>query len=272
VPLKLAYKLKTGVPVEVDGIVPHALAELSLNAIERLEVQHGNERLPLAEAFAATGSAADGRLEFTGDLLSVHRIGAGMTAGRIDVAGPAGRHVGSQMTGGEIHLAGNAGDWLGAEMQGGSIQVRGDAGNLVGSAYRGSERGMTGGTITVAGNAGDEIGHTLRRGLIAIGGNCGDFAGINMIAGSVVVFGDCGVRPGAAMRRGTIALLGRRSPRLLPTFSQACRLQPIVLRLLLAEIRRLGLPVAAELTDQDYWLYHGDGLAIGHGEIWVRAA
>jgi formylmethanofuran dehydrogenase subunit C len=271
-PLKLSYKLNTGVPVEVDGIVPNVLADLSLPEIERLEVQHGNERLPLAEAFSAKGDAADGRLEFSGELAGVHRIGAGMTAGRIDVDGTAGRHVGSQMTGGEIHLAGSAGDWLGAEMHGGSIDVHGDAGNLVGSAYRGSERGMTGGTILVAGNVGDECGHTLRRGLIAVGGSCGDFAGINMIAGSVVVFGDCGARVGAAMRRGTIALLGPRPTRLLPTFRQACRLRPIVLGLLLAEIRRLGLPVAAELSEQDYWLYHGDALTIGRGEIWVRAA
>ena len=198
--------MKTGVPLEVDGIVPNVLGGLSLKEIERLEVQHGNERLPLAEAFLATGNASDGRLEFSGDLAGVHRIGAGMTAGRIDVAGTAGRHVGSQMTGGEIHIAGgSAGDWLGAEMHGGSIQVRGDAGNLVGSAYRGSPRGMTGGTIVVVGNVGDECGHTLRRGLIAVGGSCGDFAGINMIAGSVAVFGECGARVGAAMRRGTIA-------------------------------------------------------------------
>lgn len=271
-PLKLSYKLKTGVPVEVDGIVPSRLADLSQGAIERLEVQHGNQRLPLAEAFATTGNAADGRLEFSGDLAGVHRIGAGMTAGRIDVAGAAGRHVGSQMTGGEIHLAGSAGDWLGAEMHGGSIHVHGDAGHLVGSAYRGSGRGMTGGTIVVTGNVGDECGHTMRRGTIAIGGSCGDFAGINMIAGSVLVFGDCGARAGAAMRRGTIALLGPRAPRLLPTFQAACRLRPIVVGLLLAEIRRLGLPVAAELAEQEYWLFHGDGLMIGRGEIWVRAA
>jgi formylmethanofuran dehydrogenase subunit C len=272
VPLALTYKLKTSVPLEVDGIVPNLLAGLSSGAIERLEVQHGNERLPLAEAFTVRRNAADGQLEFIGELAGVHRIGAGMTNGRIAVTGSAGRHVGSQMTGGEIDVAGSAGDWLGAEMHGGSIRVRGDAGHLVGSAYRGSERGMTGGTITVAGNAGDECGHTMRRGMIAIGGNCGDFVGINMIAGSVLVFGQCGARPGAAMRRGTIALLGPHAPRLLPTFRRANRSQPIVLGLLLAEIRRLGLPVAAELSRQDYWLYHGDWLTTGRGEIWVRAA
>ena len=58
----------------------------------------------------------------------------------------------------------------------------------------------------------------------------------------------------------------------MPTFRRANRSRPIVLGLLLAEIRRLGLPVAAELSQQDYWLYHGDELTIGRGEIWVRAA
>ena len=49
-------------PVEVDGIVPNVLAGLSLPEIERLEVQHGNERLPLAESFLtlpATPPTAD---------------------------------------------------------------------------------------------------------------------------------------------------------------------------------------------------------------------
>ena len=131
---------------------------------------------------------------------------------------------------------------------------------------------MTGGSIVVAGNVGHECGHTMRRGLLAIGGSCGDFVGINMIAGSVLVFGDCGARAGAAMRRGTIALFGPRAPRLLPTFQAACRTRPIVVGLLLAEAARLGLPVTTALTEQDYWLYHGDGLTIGRGEIWVRAA
>jgi formylmethanofuran dehydrogenase subunit C len=270
-PLKLSYKLNTTVPVEVDGIVPHALADLSLAQIERLPVQHGNQRLPLAEAFGVTGSASDGRLEFSGPLAGVERIGAAMAGGRIDVAGDAGRHVGSRMSGGEIYVDGSVDDWLGAEMHGGSIEVRGNAGHLVGSAYRGSLRGMTGGTIVVSGNVGDECGHTLRRGLIAVGKNCGDFVGLNMIAGSVLVFGQCGARPGAGMRRGTIGLFGPQAPQLLPTFRPGYRGRPIVLALLLAQTRRLGLPIDGELADRDYWLYHGDLLTIGRGEIWVRA-
>ncbi|HTU24959.1 MAG TPA: formylmethanofuran dehydrogenase subunit C [Pirellulales bacterium] len=269
-PLELTYTLSSKLPVEIDGIVPNALSDLTLPEIERLQVQHGNGRLALADAFKIGGGAADEHLRFSGDLSGVHRIGAGMTSGRIDVVGSVGRHAGSQMVGGELHISGDAGDWLGAEMRGGSILVRGDAGNRAGAAYPGSERGMTGGAIAVAGNVGDECGHTMRRGLIAVGGNCGDFAGINMIAGSLVVFGECGARVGAAMRRGTIALLGPWPPRLLPTFRPSCRLRPIALALLLREIRRLGLPAAPELGQAEYWLYHGDSLTIGRGEIWSR--
>ena len=157
-------------------------------------------------------------------------------------------------------------------MHGGSIHVRGDAGNLVGSAYRGSERGMTGGTILVAGNVGDECGHTMRRGLIAIGGSCGDFVGINMIAGSVLVFGDCGARAGGGHAPRNDRAVGPAGTAAVAHVPPGLPPRPIVLGLLLAEIRRLGLPVAAELSRQDYWLYHGDSLTIGRGEIWVRAA
>ena len=267
-PLKLSYKLKTSVPVEVEGIVPHLLAGLSLAEIGRLDVWHGNERLPLAEAFSLAGNPSDGRLEFEGPLAGVHRIGAGMNGGRIDVAGSAGRHVGSQMIDGEIHVEGSVDDWLGAEMHGGAILVDGDAGDLVGSAYRGSVRGMTGGTIVVRRSAGDECGHTMRRGLVAIGGNCGQFAGINMIAGSLLVFGRSGQRAGAGMRRGTIGLFGPEISPLLPTFVRGYRGRPTALALLLHQTGRLGLPVG-QLAERDCWLYHGDGLTGGRGEIWV---
>ena len=141
----------------------------------------------------------------------VFTVGAGMTAGRIDVAGNAGRHMGSQMTGGEIHVAGSAAIGSGPKCTAARFMFAAMPATWSASPIAAAPRGMTGGTIVVAGGVGDECGHTMRRGLIAVGGSCGDFAGINMIAGSVVVFGDCGVRAGAAMRRGTIALFGPRS-------------------------------------------------------------
>ncbi|MCA9266882.1 MAG: formylmethanofuran dehydrogenase subunit C, partial [Planctomycetales bacterium] len=240
-PLTLTQHTTSAVPIEVEGVLPERIAELSPGEIERLPVLHGNRRTPLGEFFRAAGDASDLQLEWVGDLSGVHRIGAGMTTGRIRVDGCAGRHLGSAMTGGEIIVAGDAGDWLGAEMRGGAVHVHGDAGDCVGAAYRGARRGMAGGTIFIHGRAGHELGHSMRRGLIAVAGDAGEFAGFHMLAGSIFVFGRVGLRCGAEMRRGTIALLGPHAPALLPTFRFACRFRPPMLPLQLAGLRRAGL-------------------------------
>ncbi len=269
-PLTLAYNARTSVPVEVEGLVPQFAREKSLDEIRRFEIYHGNQKLPLAEMFTASGDASDGRLHFEGNLAGVHWIGAGMTEGFVHVSGPAGRHVGSDMTGGEIQVEGDAGDWVGGEMQGGSIRVSGRAGHLIGAAYRGSRRGMTGGTILIGGDVGNEVGHTMRRGLLVIGGSVGDCTGINMIAGSIYVFGSSGIRPGAGMRRGTIGLFGPEPTPLLPTFRRGCRYQPDFLRLTLRWLLRRQFPVPQDLLTGDVVLYHGDFLESGRGEILMR--
>lgn len=272
--MSLCFTLKTKSPLslEVEGVTPSALRENSLAEIERIEILHGNARLPLAEFFAVRGDAGDERHTWEGDLAGVHWLGAKMTSGRIEVQGNIGRHLGSQLRGGEIHVAGDAGDWVGAEMHGGLIHVRGQAGNLVGSAYIGSPKGMTRGTILVGGNAGTEIGRFMRRGLIAIGGHAGDLVGHNMLAGSVLVFGTGGIRHGAGMKRGTLAFLGRERPPLLPTFRRACRYRPDFLPLVYRQLRKLGFTVPDELFESQYDLYSGDLLAGGRGEILLRAA
>jgi len=269
--LTLRYQATTTVPVEVEGILPHVVREMAPSQIERLEIFHGNQALPLAEFFQVSGDAADEHLIWEGDLSGVHWIGAHMTTGRMRVAGHAGRHVGSQMQGGQIDVEGDAGDWLGGELHGGLIHVRGRAGHLVGAAYRGSRRGMTGGTILVEGGAGNEIGHTMRRGLIVIGGSCGDLAGFNMLAGTILVLGDCGIRHGAGMRRGTIGLLGKTRPPLLATFRYGCRFQPAFLRLLCSQLQQHGFPVPAGLASTPVDLYHGDLIEGGRGEILLPA-
>ena len=271
-PLTLKYRAQTNIPLEVEGLTPSAVRGISLSEIEKFAIFHGNRQLPLAEFFAVSGDAGDGRIEFEGDLAGVHWIGAKMSEGTIRVAGPAGRHVGSEMSGGEIHVEGDASDWLGAEMHGGVIHVRGRCGHLVGAAYRGSPRGMTRGAILVGGDAGDEVGRSMRRGLIAIGGSIGDFPAVNMIAGSVFVFGGCGLRPAAGMRRGTLALCGDRPPQLLPTFRPAGPCRPHFLRLYLRSLVRRGFRVPEKLFDADFLLYHGDLIESERGEILVCAA
>ncbi len=270
-PLHLRYLGQTSVPVEIEGVVPHSLREKSLEEIERLDIFHGNRKVPLAEFFRVTGDPSDARIDFEGDLAGVHFIGYGMTAGEILVHGNAGRHLGGEMTGGRIIVDGNAGDWVGGEMHGGLIHVSGNAGHLIGAAYRGSKRGMTDGMILIGGDVGSEIGAAMRRGILAVGGSCGDAAGFGMIAGSIVVFGGCGIRIGAGMRRGTIALLGQEPPGLLHTFRKAGCFRPLFLRLLLRELAGAGFQPARFDLEQDLALFHGDLVALGKGEVWMRA-
>jgi formylmethanofuran dehydrogenase subunit C len=269
-PLILTYRAAATVPVELEGITPDRLAGLSRAEIERLEIQRGNRRVPLAELFDVAGDAAEEQLVLEGDLSGVHWIGAGMAAGRIDVCSSAGRHLGSQMSGGSIHVAGDAGDFAGAELRGGLIHIRGSAGDKLGAAYAGSRRGMTEGTILVVGSAGQDTGHALRRGLIAVGGDCGPAAGRGMLAGTILVLGDCGPRCGAGMRRGTLALLGPKQPELPPTFVRACRTAPCFARLLAARLGALGWTAAPEALAGPLDLWRGDLIETGRGEVLVR--
>jgi formylmethanofuran dehydrogenase subunit C len=269
--LRFTLKTKSQAPLEVAGITPDAVRDKSLAEIQRSEILHGNQRLPLADFFVVRGDASDERHEWEGDLTGVHWLGAKMASGRIDVLGSIGRHLGSEMRGGEIHVAENASDWTGAEMHGGLIHVRGRAGHLVGAAYCGSPKGMTKGTILIDGDAGNEIGLSMRRGLIAIGGSAGDLIGRNMLAGSVLVFGASGIRHGAGMKRGTLAFLGTETPPLLPTFRRACRFRPDFLPLVYRKLREYSFPVPQQLFDVQYDLYSGDLLEGGRGEILLRA-
>jgi formylmethanofuran dehydrogenase subunit C len=256
------------VPLEADVLSPAPLAGLSAAEAARLVVVNGNRSAEVGEFFRVTGTA-NGEIRLTGDLSNVKLIGAGMTEGRIVVQGSVGMHLGAGMTGGEIVVEGNAGDWVGPEMTGGRIIVKGNAGHLVGSASRGSPAGLQGGEILVFGNAGNEVGGGMRRGLVAIGGNAADFTGVNMLAGTVIVFGQMGGRTGAGMKRGTI--VGMHPAEMLPTFSRACEYRPVFLRLYLAHLRSLGMPVTGHELDGSYQRWCGDSVELNRGEILLLA-
>lgn len=268
--LCLSYFADTTIPVEIEGLIPDWTGDKSLGEIERFEIFHGNQKIPLAELFRVTGDASDRQIVLEGNVSGVHWIGAGMTCGSIQIEGAAGRHLGSGMRGGEIHVQGNVRDWVGAEMRGGLIRVDGDAGHEAGGAYRGSTRGMQGGMILIKGNAGDEVGHTMRRGLIAVAGAAGDMLAFNMIAGTVLVFGDCGSRPGAGMKRGTLGLFGPTRPLLLPSFRYGVTCHPQFLNLIFGALRRHTFEIDDSLTDASFDLYHGDLVSLGRGEILFR--
>ena len=263
--LTLTLREQPSVALEAEGLTPDRLAGASRAEIEALPVWHGNERTRLGEFFSVAGAGDDVRLE--GDLRRVRQVGAGMTAGRLTVAGDVGTHAGAGMRGGELHIEGDAGDWAGAAMRGGTLVVRGSAGRGLGGAPAGERAGMRGGEIVVHGDAGAQAGAGLRRGLIAIAGHAGEAAGLRMLAGTIVALGGLGPRAGAGMRRGSIVSMAPAAA--LPTFAFSCVYRPPFLRLYLRRLRALGLAVADDQLDGRYARWCGDGLELRRGEILI---
>jgi formylmethanofuran dehydrogenase subunit C len=265
-PLTLTLRESPTVPLETEGITPDRLAGRRRDEVEALTVWHGNTRARLADFFAVSGNG-DQELRVEGDLRRVKYLGAGMTDGRLIVAGDAGMHTGAGMRGGELIVEGDVGDFGGTGMRAGRLAVRGSAGHQLGGAQPGERAGMRGGEILVHGDAGDQAGAGLRRGLIAVSGRVGDATGLRMLAGTIVALGGLGAQPGAAMRRGTIVAMSQ--VKLLPTFAFACSYRPPFLRMYLRHLRALGLPLTDEQIDGRYARWAGDGLELRRGEILI---
>jgi formylmethanofuran dehydrogenase subunit C len=263
--LTLTLREDPVVPLEAEVLCPDRLAGAGRAEIEALPVWHGNEQTRVGEFFAVSGAGDDIRVE--GDLRRVKLVGAGMTTGRLTVAGDVGMHVGAGMRGGELHVEGDAGDWAGAGMRGGRLVVRGSAGSRLGGVYPGERAGMRGGEIVVGGDAGAQAGAGMRRGLIAVAGRVGDAAGLRMLAGTIVALGGLGPRAGAGMRRGSIVTMAPVAP--LATFVFSCVYHPPFLRLYLRRLRALGLAVSDAQLDGRYSRWCGDGLELRRGEILI---
>src|SRR3954452_11666935 len=276
--LTLTLREQPDVPLEADVLTPDRLG--GADDVRSLPLWHGNERTQVGEFFAVSGSGDDVRVE--GDLTRVWFVGAGMTAGRLTVAGDVGMHVGARMRGGELHVEGDAGDWAGAGMHGGTLVVRGSAGRRLGGGHprgRGGERGgggggprgeragMRGGEVVVHGDAGAHAGAGLRRGLIAVAGRVGEAAGLRMLAGTIVALGGLGPRAGVGMRRGSLVTMAPATP--LSTFVFSCRYRPPFLRLYVRRLRALGLAVSDEQIDGRYARWSGDGLELRRGEMLI---
>ncbi|HVK16916.1 MAG TPA: formylmethanofuran dehydrogenase subunit C [Fimbriiglobus sp.] len=268
---RLALRVPSTIPLELDGVTPEAVANLSALEVGKLPVWHGNRSEELGQFFDVstriTTAPGQADLLFAGDTRNVHRIGAGMSGGLVYVEDAAGRHAGAGMTGGTLVIDSGVGDWLGAEMKGGAIEVRGSAGNMVGAAYRGSRHGMTGGTIHVRGDAGDEVGLLMRRGLIAVEGGVSEFAAASMIAGTLVA-GSVGRAVGAGMKRGTLLILAGE-PAMGPGFRFSCDYSPAYLELLFGDLRRICFGKTAAIERHPVRCYRGDLVNGGTGEVLV---
>lgn len=261
--LTLTLREQPDVRLEAEVLTPDRLA--AAEDIAELPLWHGKERTRVGEFFAVSGAGDDVRLE--GDLSRVKFVGAGMTGGRLTVAGDVGMHAGAGMRGGELRVDGDAGDWAGAGMRGGTLVVRGSAGSQLGGVYPGERAGMRGGEIVVHGDAGARAGAGLRRGLIAVAGRVGEAAGLRMLAGTIVALGGLGPRAGAGMRRGSIVTMAPATP--LATFVFSCIYRPPYLRLYLRRLRALGFAVPDDLLDARYARWCGDGVELRRGEILI---
>jgi formylmethanofuran dehydrogenase subunit C len=256
-----------GGPLAIDllGITPDRLANLSIDAIHRLGVRADERPADLGELFAVAGKPADGVLECRGDFSRVHSLAAGMSSGHVRVSGPIGRHAAAGMTGGRLDVAGSAGDWLAAEMSGGEVHVAGSAGDNAAGARPGSRLGMQGGLVIVAGDVGRLAGQRMRRGILAVGGGCGEAAGFELRAGTVVVAGRVGPGAGLGMVRGSLVALTDR-PAIPATFRAGRAWLPPFVAVIGAHLQKTGFQTAAPRPPR-FRQWHGDLLAGGRGEI-----
>ena len=277
--LILNQQVDTSLPIEVPGICPDQLAGLNESDIAKLPIGFGNRDVPLSEIFGVSGNMLQSEddvptIRWTGNLKSVHWLGAKMGSGRMVIESSAGRHIGSQMSSGEIVVNGDVSDQVGAEMTGGTIRVAGNAGDLVGANYPGSKFGMNRGEIFIMGNADKGVGQRMRRGTIVIGGDCGTLAGWDMLAGTIVVLGHCQNNVGLNMSRGTIVLANPDPSKtdLLPTFTPGGTNTVPVIRLLAKWIRRSAPDLdVSRLIENRFTQYHGDAAKSSRGEIFVMA-
>lgn len=252
--------------IDLGGILPHVVSGLSLQAIARLTVRADERPCSFGDLVTLSGDPSDGRIECRGDFSRVHRLGAGMSEGRIDVHGSIGRHAGEGMSGGSLAIHGDADDWLAAGMAGGTIRVAGRTGDNAAAALPGNDTGMLGGIVVVAGDAGSLAGARMRRGILAIGGACGEAPAFELRAGTVVVGGRVGAHPAVGMRRGSLVALGD-IPAVPPTFVRGAAWHPAFLPLMLSRLNAAGFPAVPGLSGGPWRQWHGDGLAGGRGEL-----
>ncbi|HWH83483.1 MAG TPA: formylmethanofuran dehydrogenase subunit C, partial [Burkholderiaceae bacterium] len=272
--ITLTLKAAPALRVDLRGVLPAALAALSVAEIGRVGVTHGNQTIALAELFGValdSEAAADGadELRLVGDCARVDRIGWKLAAGRVVVDGAAGDYVGACMSGGEVRVHGAAGVLAACEMAGGRLEIDGDVGDHAASTLPGSIDGMRGGTLVVRGRAGDRFADRMRRGTALVFGDVGDFAASRLVAGTVAIGGRAGAHVGFGMRRGSVIFAGA-APTISPTFVPAQGEAPVMWQLLARDLAAHGGPFAG-LASRRAQRHLGDLAADGKGELIVVA-
>jgi formylmethanofuran dehydrogenase subunit C len=264
--------------LDLRGVLPEALAALSLAQIARLPLAHGRDFCVMADWFdIVTFDAAEPTLQLIGDLGRVDHIGWQMNAGRIEIDSTAGDGVGGAMRGGVIRVQGDAGAQAGCEMQGGELHITGHVGDYAASTLPGSMDGMRGGLLLVHGNAGARFADRMRRGTAIVLGDAGDGFASRLVAGTVVLGGRCGAHPAYGMRRGSLVLASPEAAAAFevpPTFVPAQAEAAVFWQLLARDLARLAAAhaPASPLTDlprRAISRHLGDLAVDGKGELIV---
>lgn len=263
---RLRLRQAPALRVDLRGITPTALAELSPLQVAQQRVTHGKAWVALGELFDIAPDAQDGTLHFEGDLARFDRIGWQMDGGRIHVEGAAGHYAGGGMRSGELFVEGSAGLLAACEMAGGLLRVQGDVGDFAASTLPGSMDGMRGGTLVVHGQAGERFGDRMRRGTALVHGDVGGFLGARMVAGTIAVAGRVGAHAGLGMRRGSIVFAGPGAPPAAPCFAPNPTPTPVFWALLARDLARHGGPFC-DLPARRIERHLGDLSADGKGEL-----
>ncbi|MBY6264814.1 formylmethanofuran dehydrogenase subunit C [Azospirillum sp. 412522] len=239
-----------GTIVDMSALLPERLAGLTTAEVAGLPLPCNGGVATVGGMFEiSAGDAAEGLLIRPAGAV-LHRVGAGMAAGRILVEGDVGSHAGAGMSGGLLRIAGNAGDALGG-------------------ALPGLPLGMRGGLVSVGGRAGDRAAERMRRGIIVIDGPVGAYAAGFMIAGTLAAGGGCGPHPGFGMRRGTL-LLGRPQDAMPIGFADGGTRDWLFLHLLRRGLEGTGSWFERAGSTRAH-RFIGDLAEGGHGEILAMA-
>lgn len=280
--LKLIRPIPPGIRLNLQGVTPAELKELSIREILNCSIAANDRTNTLGDWFTVTdGERMTLRIE--GDVSRADYLGHRNQGGTIEVMGSVGHHLAEGMTDGKITVHGDSGDCAGGGLRGGTVVIRGNTGDYTAGALPGQKHGMRGGQLVVAGNVGSWAAARMRRGLLIVQGQIGGGLAMRMIAGTVIACGAVQRPFGCGMRRGTILLYDQPPPdagslaTTLPGFTRPEQAELLFLPLLLKQIRdnlpgRLQeqLPKSYAEYPRTGWRSLGDLCAEGLGEvIWL---
>jgi formylmethanofuran dehydrogenase subunit C len=259
--------------VNLNGIVPNQLHELSISEIAQLAIEVNDRPALLGDHCQVIDGDRD-ELAFEGDLSRCDYIGGGLTAGRITVESNVGDFLAGRMSGGRIEVRGSAGRFAGSGLRGGTVDISGDCGEYAAAATPGAERGMNGGVLVIRGNCDQWLATRMRRGTVVVHGRTAAACASRMIAGTLVLCGPVEFPLAANMARGTILMLGPRVVCNAPSgFTDPENTELSFLRILMNDIAP-HLPTSLRTAPLPATVFRslGDCITSGLGEvIWLNA-